>query len=96
MLHINLPVLIPTIVIQLILKCGQMLNVGYEKVYLLQNSTILQSSEVISTYVYRSGIQGTQYSYSTAVSLFNSVVNATILIIVNQITRKLSKENSLW
>lgn len=96
MLHINLPVLIPTIVIQLILKCGQMLNVGYEKVYLLQNSTILQSSEVISTYVYRSGIQGTQYSYSTAVSLFNSVVNATILIIVNQITRKMSKENSLW
>lgn len=96
MIHINFPVLIPTIVIQLILKCGQMLNVGYEKVYLLQNSTILQSSEVISTYVYRSGIQGTQYSYSTAVSLFNSVVNATILIIVNQITRKLSKENSLW
>lgn len=96
MIHINLPVLIPTIVIQLILKCGQMLNVGYEKVYLLQNSTILQSSEVISTYVYRSGIQGAQYSYSTAVSLFNSVVNATILIIVNQITRKLSAENSLW
>ena len=96
MIHINFPVLIPTIVIQLILKCGQMLNVGYEKVYLLQNSTILQSSEVISTYVYRSGIQGAQYSYSTAVSLFNSVVNATILIIVNQITRKLSKENSLW
>lgn len=95
-IHINLPVLIPTIVIQLILKCGQMLNVGYEKVYLLQNSTILQSSEVISTYVYRSGIQGAQYSYSTAVSLFNSVVNATVLVIVNQITRKLSAENSLW
>jgi len=95
-IHINLPVLVPTIIIQLILKCGQMLNVGYEKVYLLQNSTILQSSEVISTYVYRSGIQGAQYSYSTAVSLFNSVVNATILVIVNQITRKLSAENSLW
>ena len=96
MIHINLPVLIPTIVIQLILKCGQVLNVGYEKVYLLQNSTILQASEVISTYVYRSGLQGAQYSYSTAVSLFNSAVNATILVIVNQITRKLSAENSLW
>lgn len=96
MIHINLPVLIPTIVIQLILKCGQVLNVGYEKVYLLQNSTILQTSEVISTYVYRSGLQGAQYSYSTAVSLFNSVINVTILVIVNQITRKLSAENSLW
>ena len=94
--HVNLPVLIPTIVIQLILQSGSILSVGYEKVYLLQNDTILRSSEVISTYVYRTGLQGAQYSFSTAVSLFNSIVNAVMLILVNTITRKLSSENSLW
>lgn len=94
--HINLPVLIPTIVIQLILRAGSVLSVGYEKVYLLQNDAVLRYSEVISTYVYRTGLQGAKYSFSTAVSLFNSVVNATLLILVNSITRKLSRENSLW
>lgn len=94
--HINLPILIPTIVIQLILQSGSILSVGYEKVYLLQNDTILRSSEVISTYVYRTGLHGAQYSFSAAVSLFNSVVNAAMLILVNTITRKLSSENSLW
>lgn len=94
--HINLPVLIPTIVIQLILRCGSILSIGYEKVYLLQNDTILRSSEVISTYVYRSGIQGAQYSFSAAVGLFNSLINATILIAVNAIVRKIDRENSLW
>lgn len=95
-LHINIPALIPTIVIQLILQCGSILGVGYEKVYLLQNSTILMSSEVISTYVYRVGLQGAQYSFSTAVSLFNSIVNVIMLFIVNTIVRKISSENSLW
>ena len=95
-LHINLPVLIPTIVIQLILKSGQVLGVGLEKVYLLQNDAILRSSEVISTYIYRTGLQGAQYSFSTAVNLFNSAVNITMMIIVNSITRKLNSENSLW
>ncbi len=94
--HINLPVLLPTIVIQLILKSGSILSVGFEKVYLLQNDTILRSSEVISTYLYRTGLQGAQYSFSTAVGLFNSVINAIILILVNSIARKLSSENSLW
>lgn len=94
--HINLPVLIPTIIIQLILRCGSILSIGYEKVYLLQNDTILRSSEVISTYVYRSGIQGAQYSFSAAVGLFNSLINATILIAVNAIVRKIDRENSLW
>ena len=94
--HINLPVLVPTIVIQLILQSGSILNVGYEKVYLLQNDAILRASEVISTYVYRTGLLGAQYSFSTAVNLFNSIVNAAMLILVNTITRKLSSENSLW
>ena len=94
--HINLPVLVPTIIINLILNCGSILNVGFEKVYLLQNDTILRSSEVISTYVYRVGLQGAQYSFSTAVGLFNSTVNATMLILVNSIVRKLDKSSSLW
>ena len=95
-IHVNLPTLVPTIVIQLILQCGNLLSVGYEKVFLLQNSTILRDSEVISTYVYRAGLQGAQYSFSTAVSLFNSVVNATVLIAVNTVVRKLNSNSSLW
>lgn len=94
--HINIPVLIPTIVLNLILRSGELLSVGREKVYLLQNDTILRSSEVISTYVYRVGLLGGQYSFSAAVGLFNSVVNATMLILVNSIIRKLDSSNSLW
>ena len=94
--HISLPVLIPTIVIQLILQCGSLLSVGYEKTYLLQNDSILRSSEVISTYVYRAGLQGAQYSFSTAVGLFNSVVNAILLITVNSISHRLDKDSGLW
>lgn len=93
--HINLPVLIPTIVIQLILACGRVLSVGYEKVLLLQNSLNLSASEVISTYVYKVGLESYDYSFSTANSIFNSVVNLILLIAVNFITKKLTKE-SLW
>lgn len=94
--HINLPAIKPTIVIQLILSCGRMMSVGFEKVYLLQNDSIIRSSEVISTYVYRAGIQGAQYSFSTAVGLFNSVVNAILLVLVNKIAQKVDSESSLW
>lgn len=94
--HINVPVLIPTMIINLILKAGSLLTVGHEKVYLLQNDTILRSSEVISTYVYRVGLQGAQYSFSTAVGLFNNVVNAVMMILVNFIVRRLDDSLSLW
>ena len=94
--YVNLPVLIPTINIMLIMQCGQILSVGYEKTYLLQNDTILRNSEVISTYVYRAGIQGAQYSFSAAVGLFISAVNALLLSIVNSISRKIDRNNSLW
>ena len=93
--HINIPVLVPTMIISLILKCGNILSVGQEKVYLLQNDTILLHSEVISTYVYRVGLMGGKYSFSTAVGLFNSVVNAVMLLTVNAIVRKLDKSLSL-
>lgn len=93
--YINLPTLIPTIVIMLILNCGNLLSVGYEKIFLLQNSLNAETSEVISTYVYKVGLVSAQYSYSTAIGLFNSAVNMTLLIIVNTISRKIS-DNSLW
>lgn len=93
--YVNLPVLIPTIVIQLILSCGQLLTVGYEKVLLLQNNANLNASEVISTYVYKVGLQQYDYSFSTATNLFNSLCNIVILITVNMIAKKITKE-SLW
>ena len=93
--HINLPVLVPTIVILLIMQCGSLLSVGFEKVYLLQNDTNLSASEVISTYVYRRGIVSGQFSFATAVGLFNSVVNMALLVSVNAVSRRLS-DVSLW
>lgn len=95
-LYINLPVLIPTIIIQLILRCGSLIAVGFDKTYLLQNDTILSYSEVISTYVYRTGITGGRFSYGSAVGLFNNVVNAGMLILVNAIVRRLDKDLSLF
>lgn len=94
--YVNLPLLLPTIVIQLILQCGQLLSVGYEKVWLLQNATILLDSEVISTYVYRAGLQGGRYSFSAAVGLFNSVINAIILFTVNALSKRVDKDLGLW
>lgn len=93
--YINLPCIIPTIVIQLILACGRVMSLGQEKTLLLQNNMNLNASEIISTYVYKSGLQQFQYSFSTAAGLFNSVCNCIILITVNQITKKLTDE-SLW
>ena len=94
--YINIPVLLPTIVIQLILNCGHLLSASFDKVYLLQNDTILSASEVISTYVYRVGLNGGQFSFGSAVGLFNNVVNACLLIIVNLIVKKIDKNLSLF
>lgn len=93
--HINIPTLVPTMTILLILNIGSLLGVGFEKILLLQNPLNMSSSDVISTFVYRSGLVDAQYSFSTAIGLFNSVVNAVMLIVVNQIVRRTS-ENSLW
>jgi putative aldouronate transport system permease protein len=93
--HINLPGIRPTIIILLILNAGSILAVGFEKVYLLQNSLNMESSDIISTYVYRSGILEAQYSFSAAVGLFNSLVNFVMLITVNYIAKK-AGETSLW
>ena len=86
--YINVPVLIPTIIILLILQCGSLLSVGYEKVYLLQNTTNLSGSEVISTYVYKVGLEQADFSFGAAADLFNSVINSTILILANFIAKR--------
>jgi ABC-type polysaccharide transport system permease subunit len=93
--HIDLPGIAPTIIITLILSTGGILNVGFEKVFLLQNPINYRISEIISTYVYKVGIQQAQFSFATAVGLFNSAVNCVILVIVNAITRRLN-ETSLF
>jgi putative aldouronate transport system permease protein len=74
---------------------GSLLGVGFEKILLLQNSLNMEASDVISTFVYRSGLVDAQYSFSTAIGLFNSVINAIVLVVVNQAVRR-TNENSLW
>jgi putative aldouronate transport system permease protein len=93
--HINLPGIMPTVVILLILNIGSLMGVGFEKVFLMQNSLNNESSDVISTYVYRSGLLGAQYSFAAAVGLFNSVVNFILLLTVNRIARAVNQA-SLW
>lgn len=88
--HVNIPWILPTIIIMLILSCGNVLSVGFEKVFLLQNSLNLSRSQVISTYVYEVGIKSAQYSYSAAVGLFNTVINVLMIGIVNWIARRAS------
>lgn len=90
LLHIDLPTILPTIIIMLILACGNIMSVGYEKVYLMQNGTNTSVSEVISTHVYKVGLRSAQFSYATAVGLFNSVVNFILIVSVNAISRRVS------
>ena len=93
--HIDLPGIRPTIIITLIMNTGSILSVGFEKVYLMQNSVNYGISEIIATYVYKVGVEQAQFSFSTAVGLFNSVVNCAILLLVNWIARRCS-ETSLF
>jgi putative aldouronate transport system permease protein len=98
MVHIDFPSILPTATILLILGFGQIMGIGFEKVFLMQNSLNLRTSEVISTYVYKVGIGSgglSDYSYATAIGLFNSVVNLVMAGGVNIITRRLSN-TSLW
>ncbi|WP_018752219.1 ABC transporter permease [Paenibacillus sanguinis] len=93
--YIDIPMLMPTAIILLILRVGGLLGVGFEKVYLMQNDLNITSSEILSTYIYKIGLLSSQYSFSSAVNLFNTVINFMLLILVNQISKKFS-ENSLW
>lgn len=93
--HIDLPCIIPTIVIMFILNMGSLLNVGYEKSYLMQNSLNITVSEIISTYTYKIGLLNGKFSFSSAVGLFNSVINFALVIASNYISKKLT-ESSLF
>ena len=95
LLHVTLPSIVPTAVTMLILDCGRIMNIGFEKAFLMQNDLNINRSEVISTYVYQVGITQAQYSYSTAVDLFNAVINVILLLVVNKISKKLT-QTSLW
>lgn len=94
-LHVNIPYITPTIIILFILNIGNFMQIGFEKVLLMQNTLNSATSDVIQTYVYQTGILEGQYSFAAAIGLFESAINIVLLIIVNQIARKIS-ETSLW
>ena len=94
-INITIPSIMPTILIMFILKIGQMMNLGFEKIMLLSNDTVMAKADVISYYTYRVGLYGGDYSYGTAVGLFNSVINCFLLFFANTITKKLS-DSHLW
>ncbi len=94
-IHVSIPGIAPTIVTLLILRIGQVMTIGFEKAYLLQNNLNIQASEIISTLVYKQGILQGNYGYATAVGLFNSVINLVLIILTNRICKKYF-EISLW
>ena len=95
--HIDLPAIAPTIITMLILRVGDIMSVGFEKVYLMQNGMNLAASEIISTYEYQVGLGGSSsnFSYAAAIGLFNSIVNLIMIVIVNNVAKKVS-DTSLW
>lgn len=93
--HLVLPSIKPTVVLLLIMACGNLMSVGFEKVYLLYSPGIYETADVISTYVYRQGIESSNYSYSAAVGLFNSLVTFAIVFLANRASRKLT-DTSVW
>lgn len=93
--NIDLPGIMPTVMILLILNMGSFMSVGFEKAYLMQNAMNAGSSEIIQTYVYKVGIVGAQFSYSAAIGLFNNIVNFIVLITMNTLAKRM-KQTSLW
>lgn len=95
LIHVTLPGIAPTIIIMFILKMGTLMNMGYEKTILLYNPATYETADIISSYIYRIGLLEQDWSYSTAIGLFNSVINLVLLLITNKIARKCG-ETSLW
>lgn len=94
-IHISIPGIIPTIIVLFILRIGSIMEIGFEKAYLMQNTVNMETSEIISTFIYKNGIQKGQFSYSAAVGLFNSVINFILLVGANFLSRKVAR-TSLW
>lgn len=95
MIHVTLPGIMPTVTIMLILRIGALMNMGYEKTILLYNSSTYETADIISSYIYRVGLLEQNWSYSTAIGLFNSVINCVLLLAANRISKKVT-ETSLW
>lgn len=95
LLHVTLPGIAPTISIMLILNIGRLMSIGYEKIILLYNGSTYETADVISTYVYRRGLLGSDFSYGTAVELFQAVIGLVLLVTANRVSRKIS-ETGLW
>ena len=93
MIHVDLPSIKPTILMLLILQMGSIMNVGFEKVYLLQNTLNKSAASVISTYVYEVGLINSDYGYSTAVGLFNSLINLALVVTANQLSKRFAGES---
>ncbi len=93
--HIDFPSILPTATILLIMNAGSIMNQGAQKAFLMQTGTTAASQEIIATYVYKVGLIQNQFSYSSAIGLFNNVINIILLVTVNTVSRRLS-ENSLW
>ncbi|GAA2273675.1 ABC transporter permease subunit [Glycomyces scopariae] len=93
--HVDVPALVPTMIVLLVLNMGNVLNTGFEKIFLMQNPLNLGVSEVIATYVYKIGILSNQFSYATAIGLFNTLINFAFLVVANQIAKRVSN-TSLW
>lgn len=93
--HIDIPGILPTIVMMLTLEVGKVMSLGFQKAYLMQNAQNLAASEIISTYIYKVGLIDAQYSYSTAINLFNNVINIILLVSMNKLAKKMTN-NSLW
>lgn len=93
--HINIPSILPTVITLLILRVGSLVGVGFEKIFLLQNDLNMNVSRVISTYTYEIGLKGGQFSYSSAIGLFNNIINIVLILIVNKIS-KVVTDVALW
>jgi putative aldouronate transport system permease protein len=93
--YITLPALLPTISVMLLMNLGRIMSVGYEKILLLYNGSTYETADIISTYVYRRGILQADFSYSTAVGLFQTVISVILIVVSNQVSRKIG-ETSLW
>ena len=90
MMHINLPSILPTIMINLLMRMGRIMSLGYTKILLMENDLVSEVTNVISTYTYEIGILGGQYSYATAIGLFNNIVNIILLLSFNRLSKKLT------
>ena len=95
LIHITIPCILNTVIMMLIIKVGNIMTVGFEKAYLMQSDTTRQVSEIISTYVYKRGMSDNDYSYATAVSLFNSTIGFILVVLCNKLSRRVS-EYSMW